>query len=103
MLSLGKAIRFVRTTQEQSLSEVAKKAGVGIPFLSLIENGARQPSIESLRKIADALSVPSEALILLAYPSSGLKSESKAVARLTASLAKLAAAEAELKKRLEED
>jgi transcriptional regulator with XRE-family HTH domain len=102
MLSLGKAIKMIRSARGHSLSVVAEQAQVGVPFLSLIESGERQPSLATLRKVADALGVPPEVLVLLALEGSGgsLRAESEAALGLTAALKKVAAAEEELKRRL---
>lgn len=101
MLDLGNAIRIVRTAQQKTVREVAKKAGIGSPFLSLLERGKRQPSLETLRRIADALSVPSEALILLAVPTTGhLRTDNAVVSGLADALRRVVEAEAALKKKL---
>jgi XRE family transcriptional regulator of biofilm formation len=102
MLSLGKAIKLIRSARGEPLGSVAERAKVGIPFLSLVEAGQRQPSIATLRRISDALEIPPEVLILLGVEKHGssLRSEDEAVASLTTALEKVARAEAELKTRL---
>ena len=101
MLDLGKAIKLVRTAQGKSVGEVAKKAKVGAPFLSLVEKGRRQPSIETLRRLSDALSVPSEVLILLAYSgTNGLRTDDEAISGLAASILRVDEAEKELRQRI---
>jgi len=86
MLEIGKAIRVIRQAKNLKQNDLAKGASVSAPFLSLIENGERQPSLAVIRKIAAALAVPSEALILLAQPRQGtLRTED----RFTVDLARL--------------
>jgi len=103
MLQLGKAIKLVRAARGKSLADVATVSGIGIPFLSLIEAGQRQPSLATLRHVADALGIPSELLIIVAANGQGsLRSEDELVARLADALTRVAAAEEELKLRLEE-
>ncbi|MGQ9515816.1 MAG: helix-turn-helix domain-containing protein, partial [Anaerolineae bacterium] len=55
---IGERIRKRRTELRMSLREVAEKAGVTASFLSQIERELADPSIKSLRRIAEALDVP---------------------------------------------
>jgi transcriptional regulator with XRE-family HTH domain len=57
-LDLGKAIKLVRTAAGMRQGAVAKQVGVSANYLSLIENGKREPSVSFLRKLASALGVP---------------------------------------------
>ncbi|MGW6356243.1 helix-turn-helix domain-containing protein [Streptomyces sp. NPDC055092] len=52
---VGPGIRRRRRSLELTLAEVARRAGVSVPFLSQIENGRSRPSMSSLQRIADAL------------------------------------------------
>ena len=63
---LGGYIRQQRQSTQQSLRELAKKAGVSNPYLSQIERGLRKPSAEILQAIARALSISSETLYVKA-------------------------------------
>jgi transcriptional regulator with XRE-family HTH domain len=53
--SLGKAIRSLRRKQGRTLTDVAKQAGISTSLLSQVENGLVDPSLDSLRDIAEAL------------------------------------------------
>jgi len=55
---LGPRIRSKRTEKAMSLRELAERTGVTPSFLSLVERDRAEPSITTLRKIADALGVP---------------------------------------------
>jgi transcriptional regulator with XRE-family HTH domain len=62
--SVGQRIRRLRFDSGLSLTEVARRAGISKGYLSTIENdvasridGPRRPSGETLRRIADVLSV----------------------------------------------
>jgi transcriptional regulator with XRE-family HTH domain len=99
-LELGKAIRLVRNAQGMGLAQVAKKAKVGVPFLSLMERGKRSPSLETLRKIAKALSVPPEALVLLAGTAGTLRTDDETISDLAESVQRLAIAEESLRNKL---
>lgn len=102
MLELGKAIRIVREAKGMKMSALAKSGGVSIPFLSLVESGARNPSLSVLRRIAIGLGIPPEVLIILAQPPDGLlqSGDSKSQA-LVQAIQKLLSVENELRSRLE--
>ncbi len=101
MLEIGRAIRLVRTANGKSLSEVAVASRTSTPFMSLVESGARSPSIETLRRIAKALGVPSEVLIHLSMPTPDLLPvRGNASQSLARSITELAEAETRLKSEL---
>jgi transcriptional regulator with XRE-family HTH domain len=62
---LGKAIRILRQAKGLRIGDVAENAGISAPFLCLVENGERQPSLTVLQRLAAALGVPADALILI--------------------------------------
>jgi CheY-like chemotaxis protein len=53
----GKAIRHQRTEQGISQEELAGRAGLHRTYISDVERGARNPSLESIEKIASALNM----------------------------------------------
>ncbi|MGB7434538.1 MAG: helix-turn-helix transcriptional regulator [Candidatus Acidiferrum sp.] len=57
-MTLGNAIKLVRTATGIKQGALAKKLNVSANYLSLIENGRREPSISFLRRLASALGVP---------------------------------------------
>ena len=57
MKNLGENIKKERKKRKASLYEVAEAAGVTAGFLSQIENGKNEPSLTTLKKIADYLNV----------------------------------------------
>ncbi len=54
-LELGRRIRALREAKTLPLREVAGAAGVSESFLSQVERGVANPSVASLRRIAEAL------------------------------------------------
>ena len=101
MLDIGKAIRLVRQAKGVRQGDVAKAAKISVPFLSLIEAGIRQPSLEVLRRIANGLNVPAEALVVLAQPTGGTLDTSNRIAKdLAESIKRLAEAETALQAEL---
>jgi transcriptional regulator with XRE-family HTH domain len=55
-------IRQQREIAQQSIRDLAKRAGVSNPYLSQIERGLRKPSAEILQQIARALEISAETL-----------------------------------------
>ena len=55
---MGKKIRKRRGDFDLSLRELANKTSLTASFLSQVERGVISPSLNSLRKIAEALEVP---------------------------------------------
>ena len=102
-MDIAKAIKYIRDARGVSQKAVAEASGISVPFLCLIEKGERQPSLRALRKIAKALDIPSEALVLLSFPEERLTSDNDRVRRLADSLRKLCQAEEKLSEELETD
>jgi transcriptional regulator with XRE-family HTH domain len=57
MTDFGKKIRLQRRLKSLTLKELSQKTGLSISFLSEVERGISQPSIASLRKIAQTLGI----------------------------------------------
>lgn len=55
---LGAAIRDRRIAMHISQDQLAKRSGLHRTYLSDVERGARNPSIKTIEKIAQALQVP---------------------------------------------
>jgi transcriptional regulator with XRE-family HTH domain len=56
--ALGQAIRKHREQLDLTQEELAEKAEVHRTYLADIERGTRNPSIESIRRVAYALRIP---------------------------------------------
>ena len=63
-LELGQRIRELRRSKGLVLRDAAERAGVSEGFLSQVERGLANPSVASLRRIADALREPVAALFV---------------------------------------
>lgn len=57
-MQLGQRIKERRQELKLSLRELAERVGLSASFLSQVERGLSSPSIESLRKISEALDAP---------------------------------------------
>jgi transcriptional regulator with XRE-family HTH domain len=72
-MNLGKSIKLCRASRGLSQGELAKKIGKSISYISLIEQGKRDPAISTVEEIAHALGVPVSLLTFLAAESGDLR------------------------------
>ena len=56
-------VKLWRTQRNLTQDELAGRAGISKPYLSQIETGKRQGTVDTLRAIAQALDVPPDVLI----------------------------------------
>jgi transcriptional regulator with XRE-family HTH domain len=61
--TFGENLREARRTAGLSQEELAKRAGIDRPTISVYEHGKREPNMSTLVKLARALGVPAEALV----------------------------------------
>lgn len=66
MSDLGKAIKMIRTYRNLSQTELALNANVSSSYISLLENNERDPTMDTLQRIAKALGVTMLVLIFMA-------------------------------------
>lgn len=64
--AFGKALRKLRKGSGLSQEELALEAGIQRNFVSLIELGRNQPTITTIFKLADALTISPSKLVQLA-------------------------------------
>ena len=55
---LGKTIKAYRRAKKITLKELAERAGTTASFLSDVENNKKQPSMDTLGKLAQAFDLP---------------------------------------------
>ena len=73
-MNVGHAIRLCRRQRGITQTELAKKAGVSVSYLSLLERGERSdPSLTTLEGISDALEIPLSLVFFLASEPSELE------------------------------
>lgn len=56
-MSIGANVRKLRSIKQMTLKQVAEKSGTSVALLSQVERGRVNPSVNTLRKLADALDV----------------------------------------------
>ncbi|ORM36543.1 XRE family transcriptional regulator [Williamsia sp. 1135] len=66
---MGETIRTMRQVQGLTLVQLAKLSGLSNPFLSQVERGKAQPSMDSLRRIAEGLGTTIATLTASAHAS----------------------------------
>ena len=64
-MNLGKAIKLCRTQKNLKQSDLAGRANISVSYLSLLEQGKRDPSFSMVENIASALKVPVSILVFL--------------------------------------
>lgn len=72
-MNIGKAIKMCRHQRSLSQAELAKKTGLSISYLSLLERNKRDITISSLKKITESLNIPISILLFLASDKNDLK------------------------------
>ncbi|MFF2652878.1 helix-turn-helix domain-containing protein [Streptomyces sp. NPDC058045] len=68
---VGRRLRQLRTGQGLSLSELARRSGVGKGTLSELEGGRRNPTVETLYAVTTALGLPLSSALADLSPTSG--------------------------------
>lgn len=64
VMQLGMRIRYLRNLRKWSQEDLALEANVNKNYLCDLENGRRNPSLEILERIADALGISLSELFL---------------------------------------
>ncbi len=101
---LGKALRLIREARDLPLRELSARARISTPYLSLIEGGARSPSVETLTRLAQALNVPMDFFLLIASSApKGLTSSEHITNRLVKIFERLERIERELQDAIDQD
>lgn len=64
-MSLGNAIKLVRTRRRISQQDLAARAGISSSYLSQLERDKRDPTYSRVRHIAEALNISTLVLVFL--------------------------------------
>lgn len=64
-MDLGNAIRLCRSRKQLTLAELAERTGLSESYISLLERGARDPTLSSIEAISRGLEVPVSLLVFL--------------------------------------
>lgn len=72
-MNIGKAIKLCRIQKNMRQSELAQASNISVAYLSLIEQGKRDPNFSVLQSISNSLNVPLSILVFLATDSNEMK------------------------------
>lgn len=96
-MNYSRAIRIGRALADMSQRDLAEKISVDATLVSMFETGRRQPTLETLTKIANELQIPFHLFTLLASEPREIKDADPAtVRRLASALSKLVLSGGEL-------
>lgn len=77
-MTVGEIIKNLRDKRSVSQKHLAKSVGITQGYLSLVESGQRDATVELIKKIADALEIPQQLLFVLSCdPPTNLKQKTK--------------------------
>lgn len=65
-MNVGQAIKMCRTRRGISQAVLARRAQCSVSYLSMLENNQRDPTLSTLKRIAESLNVPIGILFFLA-------------------------------------
>lgn len=65
-MNIGRAIRFARAARGISQQQLAGRVDISPSYLSLVETGRKDPSIQLIRAIAKGLRISEDVLFLTA-------------------------------------
>jgi len=89
-MNYSKAIRVARSLADLSQGQLAERADIDRSYLSLIESGKRQPTIDTVEKLAQALKMPFHLLSLLGSEADDVQNaNSEQIESLSLALTKL--------------
>lgn len=60
---IGLRVRSMRKIRKLTQAELAERTGLSVPYISHIENGVKQVSLQALVKIAEALECTADRLL----------------------------------------
>lgn len=71
-MNLGNAIKMCRARRGLTQAELATRAGLSVSYLSLLEKNKRDATVQTVKELSAALSVPLGILFFLAADKSEL-------------------------------
>ncbi|WP_335901152.1 helix-turn-helix transcriptional regulator [Shewanella algae] len=65
-MNIGKALTLCRTQREMTKTLLSKEAGVSVAYITLLEQGKRDPNLSTINQLCHALKVPTSIFMFLA-------------------------------------
>lgn len=69
-MNIGKALKLCRTQKGMTKTKLAENSNISVSYLTLLEQGKREPNISTINEVCKALQIPPSILIFLASDSS---------------------------------
>jgi len=89
-MNYAKAIRVARSLADVPQHVLARRVSLDPSLISMLENGKRKPSLDTLERISEALEIPFHLFTLLATEKEDFKAgDSKSFEQLAVGLTKL--------------
>ncbi|AEG01599.1 helix-turn-helix domain-containing protein [Methylomonas methanica] len=79
-MNISKALKLCRTQKGITKTKLAEKADMSVSYLSLLEQGKRDPNMSTINKICVALNIPASIFMFLASDINELDGISKELA-----------------------
>lgn len=81
-MNISKALKLCRTQRGLSKTALAEKANLSISYLSLLEQGKRDPNLSAVNDICHALEIPMSIFMFLASDIEELEGVSDELAQM---------------------
>ncbi len=65
-MNISKALKLCRTQKGITKTKLAELAEVSVSYISLLEQGKRDPNVTTINKICNALNIPASIFMFLA-------------------------------------
>ncbi len=65
-MNISRALKLCRTQKGMTKTKLAEKANISISYLSLLEQGKRDPNLTTVNKLCIALNIPASIFMFLA-------------------------------------
>lgn len=86
-MNISKALKLCRTQKGLTKTKLAELSDISVSYLTLLEQGKRDPNISTINKLCDAFNIPASIFMFLASDTSeleGISNELAAQLSLTA-------------------
>jgi transcriptional regulator with XRE-family HTH domain len=86
---ISKAIKLLRQYHNLKQTQLASRLSISTSYLSELESGKKEPSLDLLQKYADCFNIPLSSLVVFSETLDGSHSKSKARAFLSKKMLKV--------------
>jgi len=89
-MTIGEAIKIVRTRRGLKQGELAARSEVSQSLVSLVENGRRQPSMDLVQRFCHAMHIPMQLVVLMGCsPKPGMERYEEQLSRISLAMLEL--------------